>query len=423
MPNNSNLLSKEKTQKQNRVWVRIASACNNKCIFCLDSDAQNGTFPDDKTIKKQLKEGFKKGYENRAIISGGEASINPNFVEYIKYAKDIGYDRVQTVTNGNMFEREDFCKKVFYAGLEEVTFSFHGHNAKLHDYLVDTPGAFKKSLKGLIFIKKNYPEVIVNIDIVVNKINVKFLPDIVKFFMKLGVYEYDILQIVPFGRGFQENKEKLFYNIEDYSDKLLETWKLSRIHGMYMWTNRFPAEAFEGYEDLIQDPRKIKSEVMGEGKHNFEPFILSGGKEKQDCYKIACDACFLNQYCNDFIKNQKKEIINDKQNYHIITGEDFPSKVYEKYGKTKDEFKDYLKNINKPIINIPKCLGGIGVYETYNDIKEENSIEDYTYKYINNLYRKKSLNCKKCRYNNECEGIHINFIRSYGFSILELIEK
>jgi tRNA A37 methylthiotransferase MiaB len=41
MQNKQNLLEKEKTQKQNRIWVRIASACNNKCIFCLDSDAQN----------------------------------------------------------------------------------------------------------------------------------------------------------------------------------------------------------------------------------------------------------------------------------------------------------------------------------------------------------------------------------------------
>jgi len=41
MQNQSNLLAKEKTTKQNRVWVRIASACNNKCLFCLDSQAQN----------------------------------------------------------------------------------------------------------------------------------------------------------------------------------------------------------------------------------------------------------------------------------------------------------------------------------------------------------------------------------------------
>jgi tRNA A37 methylthiotransferase MiaB len=41
MKNKKNLLDKEKTTKQNRIWVRISSACNNKCNFCLDSDAQN----------------------------------------------------------------------------------------------------------------------------------------------------------------------------------------------------------------------------------------------------------------------------------------------------------------------------------------------------------------------------------------------
>lgn len=424
MLNKKNLLSKEKTTKQNRIWVRIASACNNKCVFCLDSNAQDWTFPSEVDIKKNIKEWFKDGYENRIIISGWEASINPKFPEYIKYAKEIWYDRVQTVTNWNMFAIESFCKKVFDAWLEEVTFSFHWHNEKLHDYLVDVPGAFKKSLKWLIYIKKYYPEIIINIDIVVNKINVPFLPDIVKFFMKLWVYEYDILQIIPFGRWFQENKEKLFYNISDYADKLKETWELSKKHDMYMWTNRFPAEAFEWFEDLIQDPRKIKSEVMGEWRHHFETFILTNGEEKQDCYKAwACDVCFLNQYCNDFINHQNTNKIENISNYFILNWEEFPSQVYEKYGETWDDFEKYLKNIKKTIINLPKCLWWTWIFQTYNDIKSEHSIEDYTKKYILNLYRKKSLNCKKCKYNNTCEGIHINFIRSYWFKILKLIEN
>lgn len=438
MQNKTNLLSKEKTQKQNRVWVRIASACNNKCVFCLDSNAQDWTFPLDDEVKKNIRDWYKEGYDNRVIISGWEASINPKFADYIKYAKEIWYDRVQTVTNWNMFASESFCKKVFDAWLEEVTFSFHWHNETLHDYLVATKWAFKKSLKWLIYIKKNYPNVIINIDIVVNKINVAYLPDIVKFFMKLWVYEYDILQIIPFGRWFQENREKLFYNLEDYSDKLLETWKLSRIPWMYMWTNRFPSEAFEWYEDLIQDPRKIKSEVMWEWRHHFEPFILSKWEEKQECYPHACDVCFLNQYCNDFINNQNKPKILEqflsfskgiptgggiKNNYHIISWEEFPSQVYEKYWNTKEEFINYLNKLNSKTINIPKCLWWSWIFQTYNDIKEEHTIEDYTSKYISNLYRKKSLRCKKCLYNNECEWLHINFIRSYGFSLLKPIYK
>ncbi len=425
MPNKSNLLLKEKTQKQNRIWVRIASACNNKCIFCLDSDAQNGTLPEEDDVKKQIQEWYKSNYENRIIISWGEASINPKFTEYIRYAKEIGYDRIQTVTNGNMFASELFCKRVFDAGLEEVTFSFHGHNSTLHDYLVATPWAFQKSLKGIIFIKKYYPSIIINIDIVVNKINVKFLPDIVRFFMRLWVYEFDILQIIPFGRWFSEFKDQLFYDVNRNISSLHDTWKLSRISGMYMWTNRFPAEAFEWYEDLIQDPRKIKSEVMGESYDNFEPFIRSQSDIKPHCFGEACSHCFLNQYCFDFIKNKDAQKLVPGIHTRVISGEEFPSQVYDKYWFTGNDFKMLLHNLAKDdveLINIPKCMGGSGKYQTYNDLKKEWTLEEYTSAYINNLYLKKSLRCGQCKYTTTCKGIHINFIRSYWFQILQPIE-
>ncbi len=421
MQNKQNLLSKEKTTKQNRVWVRIASACNNKCLFCLDSQAQDWTFPPEEKIKKEILEWYKFWYDNRIIISGWEASINPKFPEYISFAKEIWYDRVQTVTNWNMFFHESFCKKVFDAWLEEVTFSFHGHNSTLHDYLVATPWAFKKSLKWLIYLKKYYPNIIINIDIVVNKINVSYLPDIVKFFMKLGIYEYDILQIIPFWRGFLEYKNTLFYNVEEYKDILEETWKLSRFPWMYMWTNRFYPEAFEWYEDLIQDPRKIKSEIMGEWYDMFDKFITSSWKIKPECFWSACDVCFQNQYCHDFLR-ENKLWRQEYSSYNIIHWEEFPSLVYEKYWDKKEDFIKFLKNSERPLINIPKCLNGTWIYQIYNDIKEENTLEDYTYKYIKNLYRKKSLRCKSCKYDKDCKWLHLNFIRSYWFNILNPIK-
>lgn len=423
MENQENLLAKEKTTKQNRIWVRISAACNNKCIFCLDSDAQNGKLIEMDKVKKEIKEWYKQGYENRVIISWGEASINPKFPEYIQYAKEIGYDRIQTVTNGNMFANETFCKKVFSAGLQEVTFSFHWHTSSLHDYLVATPWAFKKSLKALIYIKKNYPKVIVNIDIVVNKVNVDFLPDIVKFFMKLWVYEYDILQIIPFGRGFSENKSKLFYKIEDHLEALQATWKLSKIPWMYMWTNRFPPQAFEGYEDLIQDPRKIKSEVMGEAIDMFNSFITSRWINKPHCFWDPCDVCFQNQYCHDFLKSIPwKNLVYD-DSYEVISWEEFPSNVYEKYWSTIIDFKKSIHTKNKKLINIPQCLWGTWLYQWYWDLSPEYTVQDYTKKYILNLYRKKRVSCKKCIYNDTCKGIHLNFIRSYWFDILQPIEK
>ncbi len=425
MENKQNLLSKEKTQKQNRIWVRIASACNNKCIFCLDSDAQNWTFPDENKIKKEIKNWYKNWFENRVIISWWEASINPKFHEYIRYSKQIWYDRVQTVTNWNMFFHEKFCEKVFAAWLEEVTFSFHWHNSKLHDYLVATPWAFKKSLKWLIYIKKHFPKIIINIDIVVNKVNVRYLPEIVKFFMKLGVYEFDILQIIPFWRWFKEHKNTLFYNISKNIKYLQDTWKLSKIPWMYMWTNRFHSEAFEWFEDLIQDPRKIKSEVMWESREMFEPFIKSKWKIKPECFWERCKYCFINQYCHGYLESIKNPLLlknnNQKKDYIIVNWEEFPSQVYEKYWETWEDFKNYLKSLKKDIINIPKCLWWTWVYQNYNDLIRKRTLEDYTSKYIKNLYRKKSLRCENCKYYNNCEWIHLNFIRSYWFDILEPI--
>ncbi len=423
MDNQANLLAKEVTTTQNRVWVRIAAACNNICIFCLDSEAQDGKLIPEDQVKSEIRKWFKKGLENRVILSGWEASINPKFPEYIGYAKEIWYDRVQTVTNGNMFAIEKFCTKVFDAGLQEVTFSFHGHTPALHDYLVAVPWAFKKSLKWLIYVKKHYPDVIVNIDIVVNKVNVDYLPDIVKFFMRLWVYEYDILQIIPFWRGFSKYKDVLFYNISEHKESLTKTWELSRVSWMYMWTNRFHVEAFEWFEDLIQDPRKIKSEVMGESVDMFEPFILSKGSKKPECFWERCTYCFLQQYCHSYIDTIDSKKLPIWQSELVISGEEFPSQVIKKYGQNVEEFKSYLKKQNKELINIPKCLWGTGKYQKYNDLKEQVSLQDYTEKYVRNLYKKKSLRCRSCKYDNDCEGIHLNFIRTYGFSLLQPIKS
>ena len=444
MINQSNLIAKEETTRENRIWVRISAACNEKCLFCLDSEAQDGRLIPEDIVKKQIREGFRPGYVNRVILSGWEATINPKFPDYITYAREIWYDRIQTVTNGNMFAIPKFCDKVIWLWLQEVTFSLHGHTAQLHDHLTATPGSFHKALKWLLYLRKYHPQVIINIDIVVNKINVNFLPKIVSFYMGLGIREFDILQIIPFGRGFSEYKNQLFYSIEEHIAALHDTWKLSKLPWVYMWTNRFPAEAFEGFEDLIQDPRKIKSETMGESREMFDPFIQSRWKKKPECFGEACDVCFLKQYCHDFIESvdlplspfEDSFIIGDDSRsptdefkHIILRWDEFPSEIYKKYGTSSDDFLTFIRSLalskNQKLVNIPPCIRSENntlLYEDYSNLRKEHSLDEYTKEYIKNLYRKKSISCKKCKFNKTCKGIHINFIRSYWFGILKPIQ-
>lgn len=159
----------------------------------------------------------------------------------------------------------------------------------------------------------------------------------------------------------------------------------------------------------------------------------------------ACTHCFLNQYCHSFLNNTKKNIdqsdvvhisgetldySEENKKYIALRWELFTSEVYEKYGDHAVQFKNHISSLklsgSQEIVNIPLCLrqeNNTGKYEFYPDVRKwENTIEEYTEKYISNMYRKKSTRCKQCKYNTTCEGIHINFIRSYGFKILEPIQ-
>src|SRR5689334_570725 len=51
----------EDAAHEKRNWVRLTFDCNNRCIFCLDSDAHDGRMRDEQEIKRQILDGRRKG--------------------------------------------------------------------------------------------------------------------------------------------------------------------------------------------------------------------------------------------------------------------------------------------------------------------------------------------------------------------------
>ena len=430
---------KDTLAKENKVWIRISSSCNAHCIFCLDAQSHLGKFADEDMVKEKIKNSYDPSVRNRVILSGGEASINPKFPEYIAYAKEVGYDRVQTVTNGIMFANHEFTDKCVEAGLEEITFSMHGHTQKLHDLLVGVKGAFEKAFAGLLYVKKKHPSVIVNIDICVNKINYKYLADILSFYIRHGVKEFDVLQLTPFNKAVGENREHLVYDVYDAYPYLQKAWLLKNIPGVVMFTNRFPVEALENNEELIQNHNKIKGEIYdGNRKYTFKKAL----DEKKDvsCRGENCKYCFLEQFCDIFHGSYQKKLPKTVGKRSLLTGNDIDSlkvdQVYElqgfrfmedlkdEWGQTDVEFKKKLADIEKKklsTLNVPMCLNKYNQgYTSFMDYDgDRGDVGFFVEKYIEHLYRRKSVRCKKCKYAKDCEGIHISYIQAFGFKILE----
>ncbi len=284
----------EDAAHEKRNWVRLTFDCNDHCVFCLDAHAHDGQMRDRDEVKAQVLDGRKKG-ATRLILSGGEPTIHPNFVDFVRLGRLAGYSKIQTVTNGRLFAYGDFIRRAIDEGLSEITFSIHGPSAKVHDALVGTKGAWEEEMTGLRnALSDGRP--IVNIDIVINRANVKHLPEMLALFIGMGVKEFDLLQVIPFGRAFTDGRDTLFYDLEEARPYLQEALAYSKRDDVHIWMNRFPPQHLEGFEHLIQDPYKLNDEVRGR-KEEFARLLDAG--EWLDCREPArCKYCYLERLCD-----------------------------------------------------------------------------------------------------------------------------
>ncbi len=288
------MLARERVANRRKHWVRLVTACNSRCVFCLDTDTPRGVYLTDEDVKKEIRRGIEDLGCDKIILSGGEASIHPKFVDFIRYAKEIGYDRVQTVTNGVMLSKKEFYNAAVEAGLGEITYSIHGHTPELHDRLTATPGAFHKLVKGMMRAIRE-DRIIVNVDICINKQNVPYIDQIVELCLSAGVREFDLLHVIPQGYAF-ENRHELFYDPIEHLPRLQKVFRLNRHPSVVIWTNRFPVEFLEGLEDLIQDPHKMLDEVNG---RRFQVRRYLDEAVPLECRdKERCQYCFIEPFCN-----------------------------------------------------------------------------------------------------------------------------
>ncbi len=284
--------AREQAAHEQHLWVRLTSRCNNRCAFCLDAESHDNTHVPVETVREQMEAGRRQG-ATRLILSGGEPSIHPNYVELLGLGRKLGFQKVQTITNGRMFAYPRFLRACLDAGLTEITFSIHGHDAELHDRLVGVPGAFEQAVAGLrAALADGRP--VVNVDVCLNRQNIRELPKILEHFIGLGVHEFDLLHLIPFGRSF-EQLEVLSYDVDEAWPGIEHALELSQRPDLFIWFNRFPPAYLEGHEHLIQDPQKLHDEVRGR-RAEFERW-LSEGTPLCCRQPERCQHCYLNDFC------------------------------------------------------------------------------------------------------------------------------
>lgn len=233
-----------------RVDIKIGFRCNNLCKFCVQGDKRNLLSAKDfKEIKKDLKEAFKKN-KTEAVLTGGEPTLHPNFLEVIKLAKSIGFKNIQIQTNGRMFAYPDFCLKTIEAGATEFSPAVHGPNAKIHDFLTSIPGSFNQTTQGIKNLKNLGQRVITNT--VITTRNYRHLPEIAKLLVSLNVDQFQFAFIHMSGRA-AENKNWIVPKKSQIMPYVKKGLDIGIKAGKKVMAEAIPYCFMQGYEDYIAE--------------------------------------------------------------------------------------------------------------------------------------------------------------------------
>jgi uncharacterized radical SAM superfamily Fe-S cluster-containing enzyme len=111
--------------------VDLTNRCNMMCNPCFMDANQVGYVhqPDWEDIKAILDRAisFKPKRQVIILLSGGEPTISPHFLEAVAYAKKIGFYRIMAATNGIRFaQSEEFTRQAHEAGLHGTYLQFDG---------------------------------------------------------------------------------------------------------------------------------------------------------------------------------------------------------------------------------------------------------------------------------------------------------
>lgn len=132
------------------ICLEMTYRCNEKCIHCYIDDPKfekELTLDDYKNIINQVAE---MGCIN-VLLTGGEVSLHPHFIEVAEYAAGKGM-LVDIYTNGYNISVQ-LLERMIALRPNSISFSFYGGNAAVHDAITGIPGSFERSLRTAMICK------------------------------------------------------------------------------------------------------------------------------------------------------------------------------------------------------------------------------------------------------------------------------
>ena len=267
-----------------KVDLKIGFHCNNHCRHCVQGDKREkfGNKSLEK-ITQEIKMASKVSKE--LVITGGEPTLHKDFLEIVRLARQSGFELVNLQTNGRMLYYKEFCTEIIKAGVNSFTVALAGHCDKLHDFITTSRGSFVQTVEAVRNLKSLGQYVAINS--VVSKLNYRYLPQMARFFVMLGVDQYQFAFVHPLGNAWCN-----FYSVVPRMS-LIEPYVKAGLGigikaGKHVMAEAIPYCFMEGYEGCVAE-RFIPDTIVYDADNIIEDYTIlrktEGKKKRPSCAK------------------------------------------------------------------------------------------------------------------------------------------
>lgn len=277
-----------------RLDLKVGFQCNNRCLFCVQGNRRYSCpNKSDQEVKKILKR-MKKNHDG-VVFTGGEPTVRKELVDWVRYAKKLGYQFIQIQTNGRMFSYKDYCKALIKAGANEFSPAIHGGNAKIHDSQTQAPGSFKQTVQGIKNLRELDQYILTNS--VITRMNYKDLPNLAQLLVNLKVdqFQFAFMHINEIIANSPKLIEKIVPRYQEAMPYIKKGIDIGVKAGIKVMVEAIPYCFMKGYEKYISEQYIPFTSVFDDKIElaDYGSYRVSKGKAKGP----QCKKCQHNKIC------------------------------------------------------------------------------------------------------------------------------
>jgi len=125
--------------------IRINFGCNQACIFCFVSTHLPAA--PEAAVTRAIEEVSRAG--GVLVISGGEPTLNPRLLDYVRLGKTEGARGIELQTNAIRLAEGGLAEELAEAGVTDALVSLHGSKPAISDGITGSSGSFARTASGI----------------------------------------------------------------------------------------------------------------------------------------------------------------------------------------------------------------------------------------------------------------------------------